>query len=178
MGARTGVAHSVRLGFGASVMGLALLLAACSSDGNDTSAARNADAEATATPSSTTPPTSTAPSTSDSAAICAIFNQLAAGGAGPGAQFQASTPDGWQRRIATTAQIVDAAPAEWRDEAETYLQMVKDRAQLAAENGYVGVNELPADVRNAFIASHRAMQAEVDELIAYMGSECGASDAS
>ena len=70
--------------------------------------------------------------------------------------------------------MVAAAPAEWRDEAETYLQMVKDRAQLAAENGYVGVQDLPADVRNAFISSHQAMQAEVNRLIAYMGQECGA----
>jgi hypothetical protein len=110
----------------------------------------------------------------DSKALCAIFDELAAHGAGPGAQFAASTPEGWQRRIETNRKMVDAAPAEWRDEAETYLQMVKDRAQLAAENGYVGVNELPADVRDAFISSHRAMQAEVNELIAYMGRECGA----
>jgi len=76
-------------------------------------------------------------------------------------------------RIETTAEIVDAAPAEWRDEAETYLQMVKDRAELAASNGYVDVADLPADVRDAFIADHRDEQAEVNELIAYMGAECG-----
>jgi hypothetical protein len=111
---------------------------------------------------------------SDPAALCAIFNQLQASGAGPDAQFRASTAEGWERRIATTGQMVEAAPTEWRDEAETYLQMVKDRAQLAAENGYVGVNDLPADVRTAFITSHRAMQAEVDELIAFMGAECRA----
>jgi hypothetical protein len=111
----------------------------------------------------------------DSAALCAIFNELAASGAGPDAQFRASTPEGWERRIATTGEMVEAAPAEWRDEAATYLQMVKDRAQLAAENGYVGVNDLPADVRNAFISAHHEMQAEVDALIAYMGSECRAS---
>jgi hypothetical protein len=52
--------------------------------------------------------------------------------------------------------------------------MVKDRAQLAAEHGYVGVNDLPADVRDTFISSHRAMQAEVDELIAYTSAECRA----
>jgi hypothetical protein len=95
-----------------------------------------------------------------------------ASGAGPDAQFRATTPEGWERRIATTGQIVEAAPTEWRDEAETYLQMVKDRAQLASENGYVGVNDLPSDVRNAFITSHRAMQAEVDSLIAYMSAQC------
>ena len=71
--------------------------------------------------------------------------------------------------------MVEAAPAEWRDEAEVYLQMVKDRAQLAAAHGYVGVNDLPADVRTAFINSHRAMQSEVDELIAYMAGECRGS---
>jgi hypothetical protein len=140
-----------------------LALAACSGDagnraGNNDRGEPNAREETAAA--------------ADSSALCAIFNQLAASGAGPGAQFQASTPEGWERRIATTGQIVDAAPAEWRHEAETYLQMVKDRAQLAAAYGYVGVNDLPADVRDAFISSHRAMQAEVDELIAFMSSEC------
>ena len=150
-----------------ALIAVALALAACSGDGgNDASAGSNTDDKAAVT--------TTTPAASDSTAICAIFNRLAASGAGPGAQFQASTPEGWERRIATTGQIVDAAPAEWRDEAETYLQMVKDRAQLAAEHGYVGVNDLPADVRNAFISSHRAMQAEVDELIAYMSAECRA----
>ena len=154
----------------AAVLIAALLtLAACSGDdGNDAGAASQARDRSAAT--TTTP-------VADSTALCAIFRELAASGAGPGAQFEASTPDGWERRIATNQRIVDAAPAEWRDEAETYLQMVKDRALLAAENGYVGVNELPADVRDAFIDSHRVMQAAVNELIAFMGSECGASTA-
>ena len=169
MNARSGVTDGRRLGgLGTLLVAAALVLAACSGDGgNDAGARPNTDDKAVVT-------TTTPAAASDSTPICAIFNQLAAGGAGPGAQFQASTPEGWERRIATTGQIVEAAPAEWRDEAETYLQMVKDRAQLAAENGYVGVNELPADVRNAFISSHRAMQAEVDELIAYMNAECRA----
>jgi hypothetical protein len=37
------------------------------------------------------------------------------------------------------------------------------------------VDDLPADVRNAFISSHRAMQAEVDEFSAFMNAECRAS---
>ena len=150
-------------------------LAACSGDdGNDAATASNAG-DGSAMPSTTTPaPTTTV---ADSTAICAVFGELAASGAGAGAQFEASTPDGWERRIATNQRIVDAAPAEWRDEAEIYLQMVKDRAQLAAENGYVGVDELPADVRDGFIDSHRAMQAEVNELIAFMGAACGVSTA-
>jgi hypothetical protein len=146
----------------------ALVFTACSSDtGNDAGARPEADDNVAVT-------ATTAAAGSDSAALCAIFNQLAANGAGRDAQFTATTPEGWQKRIATNEAMVAAAPAEWRDEAETYLQMVKDRAQLAAENGYVGVQDLPADVRNAFISSHQAMQAEVNRLIAYMGQECGA----
>jgi hypothetical protein len=120
------------------------------------------------------PTTTTAVGSSDSSALCATFDDLVASGAGPGAQFEASTAEGWAQRIDTNEKIVDAAPPGWKDEAETYLQMVKDRAELAAEHGYVGVDDLPADVRNAFISSHREMQAQVNRLIAHMGSECGA----
>ncbi len=142
----------------------AVALTACSGEQGDAGAGstRRENAETA----------STTPAASDATALCVIFNQLAANGAGPGAQFQATTPEGWERRIATTGQLVSAAPPEWRDEAETYLQMVKDRAQLAAQNGYVGVNDLPADVRDAFIASHRTMQLEVDKLIAFMSTQC------
>jgi hypothetical protein len=126
-------------------------------------------ARATTTTTTATTPTTAA---SGSTSLCAIFDRLVAGGAGPGAQFEATTPAGWQQRIETTAEIVDAAPPDWRDEAETYLQMVKDRAQLAAEHGYVGVQDLPADVRDDFISSHRSMQAQVNQLIAHMSSVC------
>jgi hypothetical protein len=155
-------------GLGSLLVAGALVFTACSSDtGSNADARPKADDNLAVT-------TTTAAAGSDSAALCAIFNQLAANGAGRDAQFTATTPEGWQKRIATNEAMVVAAPAEWRDEAETYLQMVKDRAQLAAENGYVGVQDLPADVRNAFIGSHQAMQAEVNQLIAYMGQECGA----
>jgi hypothetical protein len=157
-----------RGGVGALLVAGALVFTACSSDtGSDAGARPHADDKVAVT-------ATTAAAGSDSAALCAIFNQLAANGAGRDAQFTATTPEGWQKRIATNEAMVAAAPVEWRDEAETYLQMVKDRAQLAAENGYVGVQDLPADVRNAFISSHQAMQAEVNRLIAYMGQECGA----
>lgn len=155
-------------GLGAVLVAAGLVLAACSGDGGS-DAGESADTDDRAVVVTTT-----ATAGADSTALCAIFNQLVASGAGPDAQFRASTPEGWERRIETNGQIVEAAPAEWRDEAETYLQMVKDRAQLAAEHGYVGVNELPSDVRSAFISSHRAMQAEVDELIAYMNAQCRA----
>ena len=155
-----------RRGFAALLVAGALGFAGCSGGSDDARATAAAHGDRSTVTTTSAPP-------SDSTALCAIFDRLVASGAGPGAQFEASTPEGWQRRIATTKEIVDAAPAEWRDEAETYLQMVKDRAQLAADNGYVGVNDLPADVRDAFISSHRDMQAQVNRLIAYMGSECG-----
>jgi hypothetical protein len=139
----------------------ALLLAACSGGGSDTTGAAKTDASTTTNTVAT-----------DSAALCALFGDLAAGGAGPARQNEPSTAEGWQRRIATVEEMVDVAPADWRDEARTYLQMVEDRAQLAADNGYVGVDDLPADVRSAFIASHASMQAEVNRLIAFMGQEC------
>ena len=156
-------------GLGTVLLAGALVFTACSGGGGDEEGALPGTDNSAAV-------TTTAPAAiSDSVALCAIFNQLVASGAGPDAQFRASTPEGWERRIATNTQMVEAAPVEWRDEAEAYLQMVKDRAQLAAENGYVGVNDLPADVRNAFISSHRAMQAEVDELIAFMSATCRAA---
>jgi hypothetical protein len=145
----------------------ALLFAGCSSDGASSAGSRAKADDKVATTATT------AGAAADSSALCAIFNRLAADGAGRDAQFSATTPEGWNQRIATTAAMVDAAPPEWKDEAETYHRMMEDRAELAAENGYVGVNDLPADVRSAFISSHAAMQADVSRLIAYMGQECG-----
>lgn len=137
----------------------ALALGACSSN----------DGESAST-------TSTSTKATESRDICAIFGELAANRDDRGgAMSMPTTAEGWEMRIERTGEIVDAAPAEWRDEAETYLQMVKDRARLAADNGYVAVAALPADVREAFIAEHRDEQAEVNRLIAYMGSECGAT---
>jgi hypothetical protein len=145
----------------ALLLPLALLLAACSGGGSDgTSAAKRAASTTTTT------------AASDSTALCGIFQQLAADGAGPTGQNETSTAEGWKRRIATTQEMVDAAPTEWKDEARTYVQMVEDRAQLAAENGYVGVDDLPADVRSAFISSHASMQVDVNRFIAFMSSTC------
>ena len=159
----------VRVVVGSLVAAAALVLAGCSS-GTSSNADGRPQGDGNVVVTTTTAPTVAGP---DSTALCAIFNRLAANSAGRDAQFNATTPDGWAQRIATTAEMAAVAPPEWRDEAETYHRMMQDRAQLAAENGYVGVNELPADVRNAFISSHAAMQAEVNRLIAYMGQECG-----
>ena len=149
---------------GVLLLPLALLLAACSGGGSDATSTAKTDASTTTTTAAA----------DDSTALCGLFQQLAAGGAGPNGQDDATTAEGWSRRIATVDEMVDVAPVEWKDEARTYLQMVKDREQLAADNGYVSVDELPADVRSAFISSHASMQAEVNRLIAFMGQECKA----
>ena len=152
-----------RLRFGAWMLALGVVLAACSGGGSSGDVT-SAKTESTTTTTTTSP--------SDSTELCKIFQRLAAGGAGPNGQNEASTADGWAVRIETTEDMAKAAPAEWKDEAETYVQMVKDRAQLAAENGYVGVDDLPADVRSAFVSSHSEMQAQVNRLIAFMKQEC------
>jgi hypothetical protein len=156
-----------RLRLGAWMLALGVVLAACSGGGSsgDVTSAKTESTTTTTTSTSTTSP-------SDSTELCRIFQRLAAGGAGPNGQNEASTADGWAARIETTEDMAKAAPAEWKDEAEIYVQMVKDRAQLASENAYVGVNDLPADVRTAFISSHREMQAQVDRLIAFMKQQC------
>ena len=153
-----------RLRLGAWMLALGVVLAACSGGGS------SGAVTSAKTKKSTTTTTTTSPS--DSTELCSIFQRLVAGGAGANGQNEASTADGWAARIETTEDMAKAAPAEWKDEAETYVQMVKDRAQLAAENGYVGVDDLPADVRTAFISSHREMQAQVNRLIAFMKQQC------
>ena len=165
MGANVEVTRKWGRRVAAFLVPLALLLAACSGGGSD----------ATSTAKTEASTTTTTAAADDSTALCGVFRELAAGGAGPDAQTEATTAEGWTRRIATVQEMVDVAPAEWEDEARTYLQMTEDREQLAADNGYVSVDDLPADVRSAFISSHAAMQAEVNRLIAYMGQECGST---
>lgn len=88
---------------------------------------------------------------------------------------------GWDDRIAIVEGIAAVAPDEIQDEADAYvqmvndraeLQMVNDRAELSAANGYVHVEELPADARAAFIASHSDLQEQVNALIAYAQDNC------
>jgi hypothetical protein len=57
----------------------------------------------------------------------------------------------WTRRIAWTEQILEFAPVEYREAAETYLVLVKARAELLAQYDYVGVRDLPSHIRNDLI---------------------------
>lgn len=155
----------------------ALALAGCSGSGE--SATRD-EAKAAVTTSTTTSTSTTGEF--DLAAFCAVFEGIAdraraqggTPGAGPGGggPAQPTSEAGWDLRIEMTARIVKVAPPDLVDNAETYLELVKDRAELAAENGYVLVAELPEAARNAFIADHRDEQAQANELIAYATGNC------
>jgi hypothetical protein len=121
-------------------------------------------------------PTSTAASPSTTATdtsvgldeYCALFSDI-----------QASTSDsaldseaGWQQRVAWTEEMARLAPEEYQDQAQVYLTLVLAREQLVSEYGYVSVQELPADVRSAFISDHSAEQEISNELIAFSTSTC------
>ena len=150
------------------VLGGVLLLGACSGGSDD---------RATSTTSNPAKK-----KTDDTTAMCAVFQGIAdraaatggqpSSGPGGGGPAQPTTKEGWDERIKQTAKIVDTVPADYRDEATTYLQLVKDRAQLAADNGYALVADLPGDVRNAFIRDHAAAQQQANKLIAFAKSTC------
>jgi hypothetical protein len=118
----------------------------------------------------------------DTTAFCAVFQGIADRAAATGGKpnggptgsgpSEPTTKAGWDERIKRTAKIVKTAPKAYKDEARTYLQLVKDRAKLAADNGYVTVAELPADVRSAFIADHIDEQQQANKLIAFAKTEC------
>jgi hypothetical protein len=156
----------------AVTLGGALLLGACS----------GGSADRAATTTTTTPKITSSGAADDTTAMCAVFQGIAARAAEQGGQpnggptgagpEQPTTEAGWAERVERTAQLVETAPDDYRDEAETYLQLVKDRAQLAADNGYALVEDLPADVRNAFIADHRDEQLQANALIAFAKEEC------
>jgi len=109
-----------------------------------------------------------APEEADLEAFCAGFPELGGGGG----ETQAFTAEQWELRIANVEGIAANAPAEMRDEAEAYAEMMQLRADLAAENGYVAASDLDPAVRQEFIAEVGALQAEVNELIAYSREAC------
>lgn len=118
----------------------------------------------------------------DTTAFCAVFQGIADHAAATGGKpnggptgrgpSEPTTKAGWDDRIKRTAKIVKTAPPAYKDEAKTYLKLVKDRAKLAADNGYVGVADLPADVRSAFIADHMDEQQQANKLITFAKTEC------
>ena len=149
----------------AGLVCISALLAACSGDGTD-EAGRPDRKDGS-------PTTSTAPPAVGTDAMCDLFLDIAAGaqaaGASPGDPNATFTPVQWDQKIATTAEIVDVVPPDHRAEAETYLVLVKARADLAAMHNY-GV--VPNDARQEFISQHGAQQQEVNKLLAFVRSSC------
>ena len=78
----------------------------------------------------------------------------------------------WTRRIAWTEQILDLAPVEYREAAETYLGLVKARAELLAQYDYVGVRDLPSYIRTDFIEEHFQEQQISNVLIDFSTTTC------
>ena len=78
----------------------------------------------------------------------------------------------WTRRIAWTEQILELAPVEYREMAATYLGLVKARAELLAQYDYVGVRDLPSDIRTDFIEEHFQEQQISNVLIDFSTTTC------
>jgi hypothetical protein len=150
------------------MLGGAVLLGACSSSGASDQ-----------TKSSTTTTTEQA---TDSDAFCTEFRALAeqreqqgGGGVQPGSME--AVPDGkegWDRRIATTSELAAAAPADYQDEGETYVELVTARAALFAAYDYpASLADIPADATQAFIRDHGDEQQVANRFIAFAKEECG-----
>ena len=161
---------------------MAVAVASCGSSadgvaGSDTPPSESLELGSDQEPTTTAPaPTSTTASpstTADDTSVgldeyCALFSDI-----------QASTSDsalaseaGWQQRVAWTEEMARLAPEEYQDQAQVYLALVVAREELVSEYGYVSVQELPADVRTAFISDHSADQQISNELIEFSTSTC------
>ena len=144
-----------------AIASAAFLLSSCSSDGD----------EGAASVTKLTTTTTSVPASTD--AMCALFGDIAAGAQAakvtPGDPNAVFTAEQWQQKIATTAQIVDAVPADHRAEAEIYLELVQARAELAATYDY-GV--VPTDARREFMAAHGSQQQEANQLLAFVRQTC------
>jgi hypothetical protein len=152
--------HRISHGLLAAALSIGLL-AGCSS---------SSDAPAADAASTTSTTAAVVTTTAD---FCGAFADLAAAGGG---DLAAKDAAGWAEYIDIITRLAAAAPDEIQAQADTYVTMAHDRAELAADNGYVGVDDLPADVRTAFVTAHHDAQLQVNELLAYAKTAC--SDAS
>jgi hypothetical protein len=158
------------------VLAAVLLLGGCSGDGDDEATGTDTSTETADATDDSTPTADVVQDEADSGgetagdldAFCDAFPEL-----GGDAQDQALTAEQWELRIANVEQIAATAPDEISAQADAYVEMTEARAELAAENGYVAANDLPAEARQAFIATARELQAQVNELIAYAQEACG-----
>ena len=143
----------------------ALLTGACSSSEAEPSAE---DAQPATT---STTGEATDPAGGDVEEFCAIFGELADRRETEG-QGEPRSAGEFSVMLDTVERIAAVAPAEIADQADAYVEMVGLRAELSAENGGAGREDLPEDARAAFIAENGDLQQEVDELLAYARDTC------
>ena len=163
-----------RLRIAALLLSLGLVLGACSSGSTDAVAPTTSPPTTSVAVDSATTVVETAADadTSDPDAFCATFADLGEQRGQDGGNESPDSATGWDERIAVVTQIAEVAPDEIQVEADAYVVMTEDRAEFAAENGFVSVEELPADAKADFIAAHTDLQQQVNTLIDYAKDTC------
>lgn len=163
-----------RLRIAALLLSTGVVLGACSSGSSDAATSTTSPpTTSVADNSATTVVEAAADSdTSDPDEFCATFADLGEQRGEDGGNESPDSATGWDERIAVVTHIAEVAPDEIQAEADAYVVMTEDRAELAAENGFVSVEELPDDAKADFIASHTDLQQQVNALIDYAKDTC------
>ena len=78
----------------------------------------------------------------------------------------------WDKRIQLIESLILTLPDEWKGPGQTYLKIVKARAELLGQYNYVSSQELPNDVLKAFIDKYYEEQKQADKLIDYLKTVC------
>jgi hypothetical protein len=147
-----------------------LLPLGCTDDGTDGASSDDSVAVTTTTERDSATESDVAGSADgDLEAFCAAFPELG----GRGAESVAFSAEEWEDRIATTEQLAAGAPEAIAAEADAYVQMMRARAELAAENDHAAATDLPADVRQAFVDEHADLQSQVDDVVSFGREQCG-----
>ena len=68
--------------------------------------------------------------------------------------------------------LISKLPDEWKGPGQTYLKIVKARAELLGQYNYIPPQELPNDVLKAFIDKYYEEQKQADKLIDYLKTVC------
>ena len=117
-------------------------------------------------PSSPTGPTTTTATTGPASSFCQALKEAS------GADLTLTSKAAWDLRLALTAALVALVPPAQQANAQIYLQLVADRVKLASQDNYASVQQLPADVRNTFIADHQSQQTHSNIFIDYATTTC------
>ncbi|HWF21150.1 MAG TPA: hypothetical protein VG226_03295 [Acidimicrobiales bacterium] len=100
--------------------------------------------------------------------FCAGFTDLGSR-RNPNVTVQTKDEVGWDLDIASVTQMAASAPAAEVNNADAYVEMMKDRKALTASYDYGAV---PTHAQQSFAVDHAALQAQVNDLLAYAHSVC------